>query len=91
MHTAAALIAAHDTTTVVPFGWWFPFIPLAWFAMIAILFGVFGRRRWRNSRPDPARQAEATLADRYARGDIDEEEYRRRREVLHANSALQDY
>jgi putative membrane protein len=36
---------------------------------------------------NPARQAETTLAERYAKGDIDEVEYRARLEVLRANAA----
>ena len=35
-----------------------------------------------------AATAEATLADRYARGDIDEKEYRARLEVLRANNTF---
>ena len=49
-----------------------------------VLFGVFGRR-WRYGaagRMNPSRQAETTLAERYAQGDIDEVEYRKRLEVL---------
>ncbi|KJL42457.1 SHOCT domain-containing protein [Microbacterium trichothecenolyticum] len=77
------------------FGWWFLLIPLFWIALFAILFAVFGRR-WRRSAAEngygpygrnPARQAETTLAERFAKGDIDETEYRARLEVLRANAA----
>ena len=76
-------------------GWWFLLIPLFWIGLIALLFGVFGRR-WRRAaaengygpsgRRSPARQAETTLAERFAKGDIDEVEYRARLEVLRANA-----
>ena len=76
------------------FGWWFLLIPLFWIALIAVLFAVFGRR-WRRAAAEgygpygrtPARQAETTLAERFAKGDIDETEYRARLEVLRANAA----
>lgn len=42
-----------------------------------------GYGAWAEDRA--ARTAEATLADRFARGDIDEVEYRARLEVLRAN------
>ena len=81
---ATGLVATHF---VGPFAWgpWFLLIPLFWIALFAILFAIFGRR-WRR-RSDPERQAEVTLAERYAKGDIDETEYRARLEVLRANAA----
>jgi len=86
---AAATVATHF---VGPwgFGWWFLLIPLFWIALFAILFAIFGRR-WRRAAAEngygrnPARQAETTLAERFAKGDIDETEYRARLEVLRAN------
>lgn len=78
------------------FGWWFLLIPLFWIALIAVLFAIFGRR-WRRAaaedgygthgRLSPVRQAETTLAERFAKGDIDETEYRARLEVIRANAA----
>jgi putative membrane protein len=55
------------------------------------LFGRRWRRAAENSygpraRTNPARQAEATLARRFAQGAIDETEYRARLEVLRANA-----
>ena len=38
----------------------------------------------------PGRAAEATLAERFAQGDIDEKEYRARLEVLRANNGYTD-
>ncbi|WP_425955719.1 SHOCT domain-containing protein [Xylanimonas sp. McL0601] len=69
------------------FGWWFVF-PLLWFALILtaiILFARARRRAWadgapwaRSTSPDPV----AILGERYARGEIDEAEYRTRLAVL---------
>ena len=80
---ATALVATHLTGPWV-WGPWFLLIPLFWITVFVILFLVFGRR-WRR-RNNPSRQAEATLCERYAKGDIDETEYRARLEVLRANA-----
>ncbi|HEV2069077.1 MAG TPA: SHOCT domain-containing protein [Acidimicrobiales bacterium] len=60
---------------------WFPFFPLFPLLFLALLLTVFvlvGRRR----RPWDRRSAASVLAERYARGEIDDSEYRRRRSVL---------
>lgn len=92
---ATALVATHFAG---PWGagWWFLLIPLFWFLVIALVFAIFGRR-WRRAaaeggygpygRVSPARQAEATLAERFAKGDIDETEYRALLEVIRTNAA----
>jgi putative membrane protein len=92
---AATHLSAHH-----PGGWggpspWFLLIPLLWITVFALLFAIFGRR-WRRAaaangygpggRLSPARQAEVTLGERFAKGDIDETEYRARLEVLRANA-----
>jgi len=59
---------------------WFPFFPLVFFAIWIVLIVSF-RRRW--SRGWSYRQSgESVLAERYARGEIDEAEFRNRRKVL---------
>ena len=71
-------------------GWgpgpWFLFIPLFWFGMIALFFAFVGRRRRRWAGWDGEGRgtggARSVLAERYARGEIDESEYRARLEVL---------
>ena len=65
-------------------GFWFfwPLIPLFWIVVVALVlrFVVFrGRRGWHESPMDRAR---GVLAERYARGEIDAEEYRRRSDEL---------
>ncbi len=68
----------------------FLLVPLFWIAVIVVIFALVGRRRRRwmsayGAGPFAARGAEATLAERFAQGDIDEVEYRARLEVLRAN------
>ncbi|MET0481251.1 MAG: hypothetical protein ABWY23_04615 [Mycetocola sp.] len=74
------------------FGWWFLLIPLFWILVFALLFALLGRR-WRRAAPpwatSPGRSAEATLAERFAQGDIDETEYRARLEVIRTNNPSQ--
>lgn len=58
-------------------GPWFLLIPLFWIAVIATLIVVFKRRGpWRHHG------AEGVLRDRFARGEVTEEEYRQRLEIL---------
>ncbi|WP_438353164.1 SHOCT domain-containing protein [Microbacterium sp. CJ88] len=92
---ATAEVAHHFAGPGFGFGPWFLLIPLFWILLIVALFAIFGRR-WRRAarangygpygRMNPTRQAEITLAERYAQGDIDEVEYRKRLEVLRANA-----
>ena len=95
LSAVAASAAMHPNGPWDGGGFWFLLIPLLWIALFAVLFAVFGRR-WRRAaiengygpggRRSPARRAEATLAERFAQGDIDEAEYRARLEVLRANA-----
>ena len=45
-----------------------------------------GRNQHPSATRDALGEAERILADRFARGEIDEDEYRRRTEVLHSGS-----
>jgi putative membrane protein len=64
-------------------GWgpgpWFLVFPLFWLAAVATFALIFRRRRWRF--PDE-RSAGEVLGERYARGEISEDEYRQRLAVL---------
>jgi putative membrane protein len=72
-------------------GWgpgpWLLVFPLFWLLLIGFLVFAFARRRawgppaW-SGRPYAAPDPMSVLAERYARGDIDEAEYRRRLDVL---------
>jgi putative membrane protein len=59
-------------------GPWFLLFPLFWLIVIGTFVFLFGRRgrHWHGG------SAEAVLAERYARGEITEEEYRRAASVL---------
>jgi putative membrane protein len=70
----------------------FLLIPLFWLIVIVLVVTLVGRRMrrgWDGAGPSwsAARQAETVLAERYARGDIDEVEYRARLEVLRGAQA----
>jgi putative membrane protein len=75
------------------FGFLFFLIPLFWMGLF-LLIAAFAGRRWRRAAwsegnapwAKGSRGAESTLAERFAQGDIEEQEYRARLEVLRANS-----
>jgi len=59
-----------------------PIFPILWFLVIAAIITavvLFNRKRVAEA---PRRAGEARLAERYAAGEIDENEYRARRDVL---------
>lgn len=70
------------------FGWyafpWFPLIPLAWLLIVfLIVFFVarYRRRHWQGAG-NCGESAQELLAKRFARGEINEQEYRDRLQVL---------
>ncbi len=68
-------------------GWWpLPFFWIAWVLVLVILFGgrwFWWRRSWDSwDREQGPGSGKRLLAERYARGEIDEDEYRRRLAVL---------
>jgi putative membrane protein len=77
MNLALVLATHHDH--------WFPWflIPLFFIGFWILVFAVFGRR-WRHHPYH--RPGESILADRYARGEIDEQEYRQRRAALRSKT-----
>jgi putative membrane protein len=79
------------------FSWWYVLMPLsmvAFWGVVAwvIVMIVRGDRRsdLPSAQPGPptssSYEGERILAERYARGDIDTEEYTKRRDTLHAHS-----
>lgn len=66
-------------------GWGMPgwIFPLAWLIILAIIITVVVLLRRRAEHRAGLQSGEAVLAERFARGEIDEEEYRQRRAVLH--------
>ena len=61
-------------------GWWW-FLGIGWLVLLLAIVAVVLVRRF-NEPKAPPRQAEDVLAERFAQGEIDEDEYRRRREAL---------
>jgi putative membrane protein len=62
-------------------GWFlWPLVPLLWFTFFVLFFVFVVRRRrgWWDGR----RSGESVLAERYARGEITDDEYRARLTVL---------
>jgi putative membrane protein len=65
---------------------WFLLFPLFWILVIG-LFIFVARRTWRrNHEWATARGGESVLRERYARGEIDESEYRKRLQVLRGDA-----
>lgn len=76
-----AAVPAHMWGPGYGSGWFFLF-PLLWILVIG-LFIFFGRRAfWHRHQHSESMGAESVLRERYARGEIDETEYRQRLEVL---------
>lgn len=75
-------VLAHGHFAGGPGPWW-PIFPLFWL-LVAVTVFVLVRRRFRGGRGPwrPAASAESVLADRFARGEIDEAEYLERLAVL---------
>jgi putative membrane protein len=79
--------SALSSAVIASDGWdgpgaWWPVLPLLWLLVVAAIvttFVVVGRRRHRSGG---ARAGEARLAERYAAGEIDDQEYRERLAVL---------
>jgi putative membrane protein len=66
-------------------GWWIVFVPLFWIAVVGgILLLLRSRGGWGPPRAVAGHRETAldVLDARYARGEIDDDEYRARREVL---------
>ncbi|GAA3328568.1 SHOCT domain-containing protein [Paeniglutamicibacter sulfureus] len=64
---------------------WFFLFPLFWILLIGFFIFFSRRMYWRHRVQGDPMGAEGVLRERYARGEIDETEYRQRLEVLRAN------
>lgn len=63
-------------------GFFFPVFPLLFLLLLVTVLVVGGIRRRRWQAAAPRRDAETALGERFARGEIEEEEFRTRRAVL---------
>jgi len=63
-------------------GAWWPIFPLLWFVLIAATIYLFGSRAKHRVHQRPYLAGQAVLAERYARGEINEQEYHDRLAVL---------
>ena len=80
--TSAAVLADHWDG---PGAWW-PIFPLLWLAIVGTLVTLFVLGRRRRDRFSGQRAGERRLAERYAAGEIDDQEYSRRLGVLRSGS-----
>ena len=51
---------------------------LLFIVLVGLLFWIMRRNAWRHHEPTPIERAQGILAERYARGEINGEEYRER-------------
>lgn len=78
MELASMVLGTHDHWSGHGGPWW-PIFPILW---IAVIFGfIFFLRRGCGKRYHRS-SGESVLGERYARGEIDEREYRERLDVL---------
>jgi putative membrane protein len=71
--TPVLLSADHDHT------WLWPLFPFAWLLVFVLLFRfLWWPRRWRGHHEHHTYAGRRILAERYARGEIGVEEYRKR-------------
>ena len=91
---ATTAVVTHAGPWAAGFGWVFFLIPIFWILVIGLIIFLVSRRRraWAYGGPEGygppwarGASAESTLAERFAKGDIDETEYRARLEVLRTN------
>ena len=89
---ATAAVATHAGPWAAGYGWLFFLVPVFWILVIGLVVFLImrsRRRAWADGQYGPpwarGATAESTLAERFAKGDIDETEYRARLEVLRTN------
>lgn len=84
--TAALIATAGNHAGHLAGSWagpWFLLIPLFWILVLILLFALARRFWWRRNVAEmQGAGAESVLRERYARGEIDETEYRQRLDVL---------
>jgi len=81
MFAAIAVQVIHDNDHMSGGWWWVMGIGWLIFLAIVVTVGIVLARSL-SSRDRGSRSAQDILADRFARGEIDEDEYRKRRDAL---------
>ena len=82
--TASTTVLADNDHWDGPGPWW-PIFPILWLLVVVGLFFVFARFGWRRRWYAGTHSGESRLAERYAAGEIGEQEYRERLAVLREN------
>ena len=76
--TTLALVQDWGTWHSNHMGWWGGWMMLWWLVIVVLVFvGVVWLLRGRAGGPPPSDRGEDVLRERYARGEIDDETYRR--------------
>ena len=87
MSTSAFLSADPSQVLLADHNWdgpgaWWPIFPILWLLFVAVIIAMCVRFGRRHRAYAGARAGEAKLAERFAAGEITEQEYRERRSVL---------
>ena len=85
------MLIAYGAGVLAERGWdgpgpWWPIFPIAWLLIIATAVTIFIVSARRRSRLAGRRAGERRLAERYADGEIDDQEYARRLATLRSTS-----
>jgi putative membrane protein len=81
LRSSDSFLALHDRNWDGPGAWW-PIFPILWLLVIAVIVVLCVRFGRRHRAYAGTRAGEARLAERFAAGEINEQEYRERRAVL---------
>ena len=72
-------------------GWWWVFMPILFIALVAVsIWAVVALTRSRPGDRGPRHDPQQILAERFARGEIDEAEYRRHVAILQGRTPDQN-
>jgi putative membrane protein len=83
--TLAGEVLAHGSAWGI--GPWWPIFPIFWVLFWGVLIFALFRARGGWGRWHPGQSSEGVLGERYARGEIGEDEYRERLNVLKESRA----
>ncbi len=81
MDGVGLILATHEHWAGHGGAWW-PIFPLFWILFFVGLFYFISRRKAHHRSQRPRYTGQSVLAERYAKGEINEQEYRERLQVL---------